>query len=188
MKLQRGLIGVVGVGLIVLATQRGLSESPAPTSDFAGLQQKLAQTRVDLAELELRLAHEQNERVPGLVTRMVLDSLEQSLANARARLEQATTTDGSASVQQMRSSAETAVHIAQQRYDLLRDLASRSDAVTKGDVQRAQLRLQIAQLELASLERLHELPLDQQLQWQLSEIDAALDRLHDRVTVLEDKR
>lgn len=159
---------------------------PAAKMDFRELQIQLANARLQLAEIELKVAVENNRRVVGLVPLVVIESLEMSLAKAKAQL--ATAQGNEADIREaLAASADVTVKVARDRLQRLTELAKRSD-VPSSELARAQLRVSIAELERESVNSLLAQPMEQQLRWQVDRINTLIDGLSDRVIVLEDKR
>jgi hypothetical protein len=156
-------------------------------NDFKAVQVKLAETRVAMAELELKVAVQTNRKTPGLIPTVVIETLELSLARAKAQAA-AAKGDGKATQAALEASADANVQIAKIRLKRLEDARVRSGEVDDSVIERAKLVVEIAELERASLLHLHQLPVEQQLRWQIERINASIDGISDRVIVLEDRR
>lgn len=170
----------------VAQAQQTAAETSADRGEFDKLQAKLAETRLSLAEMELQQAKDQNRQSPGIVPLVVIESLELSLAKAKAQVA-ASSGDKEALQKAWLASAEADVTVARNRLQRIKEFAQRTGEGQQ-DVKRAEFRLQIAELERDSTEELHKLPLDQQLKWQVDRLNAMIDGLSDRVIVLEDRR
>lgn len=188
----RILLALIALLAFAAAPSPGVAQekdeaAPAAKSDFQALQVKLAETRVQLAELELNVARQQNRQDAGLVPTVVIESLELSLAKAKAQLA-GVHGDEKALREALSTSADTNVKIAAARFARLKDFADKGGSLVKSDLDRAQMRVTIAEIERDSLAGLLDQPVEVQLRWQVDRIHAAIDSLMDRVIVLEDKR
>jgi hypothetical protein len=174
------------MNLSVAHAQQAAEKTSAEVTEFAKLQAKLASTRLALAEMELQQAQEQNRRSAGIVPLVVIESLELSLAKAKAQVA-AAAGDKDALQKAWVASAEASVKVARNRLQRMKEFSERTGEA-QGDVKRAEFRLQIAELERDCMAGLFELPLEEQLKWQVDRLNAMIDGLSDRVIVLEDKR
>ncbi len=180
------LLALVALPAPIMAQDKD-EAAPVAKADFRAVQVKLAETRLQLAEMELSAAREQNRQNAGLVPTVVIETLELSLAKAKAQVA-AASGDEKALREALTASADANVKIAAARFARLKDYAEKSGTLSKSDLERAQLRVTIAELERDSLGSLLDQPVEVQLHWQVDRLHAAIDSLLDRVIVLEDKR
>lgn len=172
---------------VMLAVIAQAEEKAAPEGDFRSLQIKLAEARLQLAQLELKVAQAQNKQDDGLVPQVVIEALELSLAKAKAQLAMAQG-DATQVREALSAAADASVAVSKARLARQKQFAQRTGDANSPDVNRAQLRVDIAELEQQSLKLLQDQPVEQQLLWHVERINAMIDGLSDRVIVLEDKR
>jgi hypothetical protein len=185
----RYLLIVALLAQLLLAGQvRGQDKEPSSgDDDFKAVQVKLAETRLSLGELELKVAQEANRKDKGLVPEVVIESLRQSLAKSKVQLATAKG-DSKAVDDAIAASADLSVEIASTRLKRLEEIRQKTGDVGTSSLERAKLRLKVAELERASMMRMKDLPVEQQLRWQIDRINAMIDGISDRVIVLEDRR